>query len=72
MKIRAEWAEEHWDVIAMVAAFLIVIAIGAVLGIVYNVAVVGLDASTPAPAVEVRSPAGRPEPGPARPPAPIS
>lgn len=72
MKIQDEWAEEHWDVIAMMAVLLIAVAVSAGLGVLYNVAAVGLDPSASPSAVELRSPPAGLQPDPVRQPAPLS
>jgi hypothetical protein len=71
MKSRDEWIEDHWDVIALVAALLIALAVGAGLGVVYNVVAAGLGASRP-PVVERRSLPLRLDADPVRRPAPLS
>jgi hypothetical protein len=70
MKI-PEWAEEHWDVLAIVAALLFAVA-SAGLGVAGNVAAVGLGPSAPPPAADLRSPPAGLELDPARQPAPVT
>jgi hypothetical protein len=58
-----DWAEEHWDVLAMAAAFALAVAISVALSIAYNVAAARLDPFSPAlPSVEVGSPSPTAEP----------
>jgi hypothetical protein len=63
MKPLDDWAEEHWDVLAMAAAFALAVAVSVALSIAYNVAAARLDpASRPLPSVEVGSPSLPTEP----------
>jgi hypothetical protein len=58
-----DWAEEHWDVLAMAAAFALAVAVSVALSIAYNVAAARLDPFSPAPpSVEVGSPSPPAEP----------
>jgi hypothetical protein len=58
-----DWAEEHWDVLAMAAAFALAVVVSVALSITYNVAAARLDPFSPAPAtIEVGAPSPTAEP----------
>jgi hypothetical protein len=63
MRPLEDWAEEHWDILAMAAAFLLAVAVGVSLSVAYNVAAAHWDPLVPVtPTVEVGSPALEPAP----------
>jgi len=70
MRTRGEWAEEHWDVLAIVAVFVLAVAVSLTLGVAYNVAALRLES----PAAELRSEPPTPgsDPTPRYPTAPYS
>jgi hypothetical protein len=68
MRTRGEWAEEHWDVLVIVAAFVLAVALSLALGVAYNVAAIRLEP----PAAELRSTPPAPGPDPRYPTAPYS
>ena len=59
MKTSGEWADEHWDVIAMLGACAVAVAVSLALGVAYNVAAARLEPSTTPPAVELSAPPAR-------------
>ena len=65
------WVEEHWDVIAIVSAFAIALAISGALGVAYNVTA-GRRVETRAPERRPTSAAPATDPGPRQPAAPYS
>jgi hypothetical protein len=63
MKPLDDWADEHWDVLAMAAAFALAVAVSVALSVAYNVTAAHFDPARPTPpAVEVGSPAPVVEP----------
>jgi hypothetical protein len=63
MKPLDDWAEDHWDVLAMAAAFALALAVSVALSIAYNVTAARFDPAGPAPpTVEVGSPSPTVEP----------
>jgi hypothetical protein len=57
MKPLDDWADEHWDVLAMAAAFALAVAVSVALSVAYNVTAAHFDSASPTPpAVEVGSP----------------
>jgi len=66
MKTLGEWADEHWDVLAIAAALPLAVAVSGALGVAYNVTATRLDrparpaietiAQPPSPAID-RAPA---------------
>jgi hypothetical protein len=63
MKPLDDWAEEHWDVLAMAAAFALAVAVSVALSVAYNVTAARFDPSSPAmPTLELGSPSPTVEP----------
>ena len=60
MKTLGEWADEHWDVLAIAAALVLAVAVSGALGVAYNVAAARLDPSAPAAIEAIAQP---PAPG---------
>ena len=70
MRHEREWAEEHWDVIAVVSALAIALVISVALGVAYSMATWRLQTRVPEPRPASAAPAG--EPSPRQPAAPYS
>jgi hypothetical protein len=51
MKTVGEWADEHWDALAIAAVLALAVAVSGALGTAYNVVAARLDPSAP-PAIE--------------------
>jgi hypothetical protein len=65
MKTRGEWAEANWDVLAVVAAFLLAVAVSLALGVAFNVAAARLEAPTRTPPLQRLGPPHIPDTAPA-------
>jgi len=62
MRRAGEWAEAHWDMIAVVSALAVALVISVALGVAYNVAAGRLETRAPEPRPASTEPAGDPTP----------